>query len=283
MRRAAWSWSVVLLAIAAVDSQPQALAQVTEPDRKTTASADASKTKPPVSAYIEVRSVIPDSEKKAADEKPGRILRYGLNYADVDRIIQAVPTIREVAPIREIPKPIRRSNRVLDGRIVGTTASYCNVNRLEMDRGRFLSQEDHEKYQNLAVLGSEVARSLFPDEDPIGQSVKLGTDYYTVVGVVKERTNTSAISGRSERREVDKDVYIPLNTCKLRFGERVINARAGVAQRAEESQLTRLTLQLRDGAQLEETAALIRSTFLKPFHPKGDVEVVIVRLHGKSR
>jgi putative ABC transport system permease protein len=283
MKRGALSLAVVLLLIGAVDVQPQVLAQDVQPESPTKAGVDAPKPNSAVSAYIEVRSAIPKSQKKAADEKPGRILRYGLNYADVDRIIQAVPAIREAVPIREIHKPIRRSNQVLDGRIIGTTASYSRVNRIKMDRGRFLSEEDNKTYQNLAVLGSDVARTLFPADDPIGQSVKLGTDYYTIVGVVKARTNPSVISGRSERRDLDKDVYIPLNTCKLRFGERVIIARGGMAQRAEESQLARLTLLLRDDANVEDTAALIRSTLIQPFHPKGDVEVIVVRLHRKPR
>ena len=152
-----------------------------------------------------------------------------------------------------------------------------------MERGRFLSKADHDKFENYAVIGSDVARTLFPTEDPINQSVKLGTDYYTIVGVVKERANTSAISGRFEERDFNKDVYIPLNTCKLRFGERVVVAQQGAAPWAEECQLSRLTLLLHDDAMVEETAALIRSTLIKPYHPKGDVQVIVIRLQSKSR
>ena len=60
------------------------------------------KPKPAVSTYIELRSVVPESDKKAAGEKPAQILSYGLKYADVDRIVQTVPAIRESVLIREI-------------------------------------------------------------------------------------------------------------------------------------------------------------------------------------
>ena len=283
MIRKVTSWLLVLIAIDAFVSRSHALAEQTEPDRQTKAGADASSSRSEMLTYIEVRSVIPVSEKTASDEKPGRILRYGLNYADVDRIVQAIPAIREVVPIREIRKPIRNGNRILDGRIIGTTASYIHVNRLEMERGRFLSQDDNDTYQNHAVIGSQVARSLFTDADPIGQSVKLGTDYYTIVGVVKQRANASAISGRFDRRDFNTDVYIPLNTCKLRFGERIVVAQAVAARQGEECQLSRLTLQLRDDAKVEDTAALIRTKLLEPFHRRGDVEVIVVRLHGLPR
>ncbi len=196
--------------------------------------------------------------------------------------MEMIPGIREVVAIREIRTPIRYRNQTIDGRVVGTTTSYGKINHLEIERGRFLTDDDHDKYQNYSVIGSEVARTLFPSQDPIGESVKLGTDYYTIVGVVKERANTSVISGRFERHDLNKDVYIPLNTCKLRFGERITIVGPGQAPRIEQYQLSRLTLQLRDDVNVEETAARIRST-LKPFHPKDDVAVIIYRIQGKSR
>ncbi len=256
--------------------------RVEEPERQTKAGAETPKPKPAVSTYIELVSVVPESDKKAAGEKPAQILNYGLKYADVDRIVQTVPAIRESVLIREIRWPIRRGQRSLDGHIIGTTPSYSNINRLEMERGRFLSKADHDKFENYAVIGSDVARTLFPTEDPINHSVKLGTDFYTIVGVVKERANTSAISGHFEVRDFNRDVYIPFNTCKLRFGERVI-VQQGAAPWAEECQLSRLILLLHDDAMVEETAALIRSTLIKPYHPKGDVQVIVIRLQSKSR
>ena len=193
-------------------------------------------------------------------KKPQQVVSYGLKYADYDRIMETIPGIREAVAIREIRKQIRARSHAIDGRVVGTTASYDKVNPLEVERGRFLTDDDHAKYQNRAVIGSEIARALFPEENPIGEAVKLGTDYYTIVGVLKERANTSVISGRFESHDVNKDVYIPLNTCKLRFGERII-INQGQSPRAEETQLARLTLRLRDEANVEETP-------VDPIHPQ---------------
>ncbi len=54
-----------------------------------------------------------------------------------------------------------------------------------MEKGRFLTASDNEKYENFAVLAAETAEKLFPYEDPLGQAIKLGSDYYTVVGVTR--------------------------------------------------------------------------------------------------
>jgi putative ABC transport system permease protein len=259
-----------------------------------------------VSAYIELRSVLRDDAVQSADEKPGapragaqgnpapanqekalrkkpqQVVSYGLKYADHERIMETIPGIREAVAIREIRKQIRHRSQAIDGRVVGTTTSYGKVNPLEVERGRFLTDDDDSRFQNHVVIGSEVARTLFSEQNPIGEALKVGTDYYTIVGVLKERANASVISGRFESHDVNKDVYIPLNTCKLRFGERIVAVRAGEAPTAEEFQVSRMTLQLRDGVNAEETAARVRSA-LKPSHPKDDVEVIVVRIQGKTR
>src|SRR6266478_3891814 len=101
---------------------------------------------------IIVRSVKPSEEAQASGGRPGRsILNYGLKYEDYDRILATVPTIKKALPIREIRKQIRHLTHFLDGRVVGTTADYADFNMLEIDRGRFLTAADNERYQNYAV------------------------------------------------------------------------------------------------------------------------------------
>ena len=102
------------------------------------------------------------------------VLNYGLKYDDYDRLLATVPTIKRSLPIREIRRQIRHLTHSIDGRVVGTTQDYADFNMLEIDRGRFLTEADNERYQNYAVLAAETAKELFPYEDPMGQSVKLG-------------------------------------------------------------------------------------------------------------
>jgi RNA polymerase sigma factor (sigma-70 family) len=221
----------------------------------------------PEPTYIEVRSVLSSAEKQAIP--PVRVVKYGLKYEDLDQLMAAVSTVTRAVPIREFLKQIRHLEQGIDCRVVGTTHDYAAITGLEMDRGRFLTDADNAAAQNHVVVSSEVAQALFPEEDPVGKPVKLGTDYYTVVGVVKQAN------------ELKDNVYMPLMTCRLRFGERIVNNRSGTLE-AVETQLSRLILEVRDGADVEATAALVKST-LQPDHPKGDVEVVILKPDRKTR
>jgi putative ABC transport system permease protein len=220
------------------------------------------------------RSVKPTDEAiSTGGGRRGMVLNYGLKYADYDRLLATVPTIKKALPIREIRKQIRYLSRSLDGRVVGTTQDYADFNRLEIYKGRFLSASDNARYENFAVLASETASTLFPYEDPIGKAVKLGSDYYTVIGVTKERAQSAGIGGSLSSQDFNKDVYIPLNTCKLRFGERLIDNRPGTFS-VEETQLSQITLQVHAIEEVRASAPIIEAA-VQPKHPKKDVTMVV--------
>ncbi|WP_435010341.1 ABC transporter permease [Tundrisphaera lichenicola] len=219
------------------------------------------------------RSVKPSDESQAAGGGRRTVLNYGLKYEDYDRLLATVPTIKKALPIREIRKQIRYLSRDLDGRVVGTTHDYADFNRLEIEKGRFLSPSDNARYENYAVLAAETAKILFPYEDPLGKSVKLGSDYYTVIGVTKQRSQSAGVGGSLSAQDFNKDVYIPLNTCKLRFGERLIDMRPGSFS-IEETELSQITLQVYDIDQVRRTAPIIEAA-VEPKHPKRDVTMVV--------
>ena len=58
---------------------------------------------------IIIRSVKPSDEANASTSgRPTSILNYGLKYSDFDRMVETIPTIHKILPIREIKKQIRR-------------------------------------------------------------------------------------------------------------------------------------------------------------------------------
>ena len=222
---------------------------------------------------IILRSVKPSEEAQATGGRPSLVLRYGLTYKDYERILETVPTIKRVLPIREIRKQFRNLNRTLDGRIVGTTHEYADFTHLEILKGRFLQPADNEKWKNYAVLASETARTLFPHEDPIGETIKLGVDFYTIIGVTAERAQSAGVGANLSAQDYNKDVYIPLNTCRARFGDKVIDFRSGQFS-AEETQLSQITMQVRDISEVGPTVGVIKGAY-EPYHPKKDVEMTV--------
>jgi putative ABC transport system permease protein len=226
---------------------------------------------------IIIRSVKPSDESQATGGGGRRsVLNYGLKYEDYERLLATVPTIKRSLPIREIRKQIRHFEHSIDGRVVGTTQDYAEFNMLDLQRGRFLSASDNERFENFAVLAAETARTLFPYEDPLGQAIKLGADYYTVIGITRERASSAGIGGSLAAQEFNKDVYIPLNTCRLRFGERILNSRTG-SMEVEETQLSQITVQVDNIDEVRPSVPLIKAvTSEHPTHVvKKDVELTV--------
>jgi putative ABC transport system permease protein len=222
---------------------------------------------------IILRSVKPSDEVQAAGGRPTIILRYGLTYDDYERILETVPTIKRALPVREILKQIYCREHVFDARIVATTHDYAEFNHLEVANGRFLEESDDEKYRNYAVLAHGTAKALFPYQNPIGETIVIGTDAYTVVGVTSERANTATPGGGFTAQDYNRDVYIPLSTCRLRFGERILDMRSGRFT-AEETQLTQLTIQVHAIREVTPTVGVLMAVY-QPAHPKQDVQMTV--------
>jgi putative ABC transport system permease protein len=223
---------------------------------------------------IILRSVKPSEELQAASGRQAPlILRFGLTYPDYQRIVETVPTIKRVLPVREIRKQIRSGDHAFDGRVVGTTHDYAEFNHLKVLKGRFLQRSDDDLYRNCAVLAHSTASALFPYHDPIGETVVLGKDPYTVVGVTSERDVATTARESIAGQDFNRDVYIPLNTCRVRFGERIIDFRSGRFS-AEETELTQLTVQVHSIDQVTPTASVLTATY-EPYHPQKDVQLVV--------
>ena len=81
----------------------------------------------------------------------------------------------------------RLNNSVGQVRLVGGSEGYNDIFTVDVERGRYFTMEEIMAGRNVAVIGYEVANTLFPNnEDPIGKSVKIKNLYFVVIGVVKK-------------------------------------------------------------------------------------------------
>jgi putative ABC transport system permease protein len=219
-----------------------------------------------------IRSVKPPDD--SSTQRRTRIAIYGMTYADYERFA-TIPTITERVPMRIFPQEIRYLERMRNGRVVATTADYAEVNKeVRMQAGRFLNDDDDREMRNVAVLGSEVADRLFPFEDPLKQSVRLGNYFYEVIGVVASRMPLAAVGGSSQSAEdFNNDVYIPLRTCRVRFGERILIRQSGSFS-GEQVELSQVTLTMKDMESVRPTGSVIKE-LLERYHLKNDYAVTI--------
>lgn len=219
---------------------------------------------------IIVRSIKPRTENT---QQQGFVARYGLTRADLVRLQETLPTVRLAMPIRELRREIRHAGRMVDGRLVGCTAEFHPLTRLTLEQGRFLSAADLHHQQNVCVLGSETAATLFPFEDPLGRSVRIENLYFVVIGVARSRPPSAAIGGSLDSQDYSKDVYVPITTLWSRVGDVVVTRRQGSFE-AEEVQLNQITLRIDDVRNVMSTSKIVQQT-LAETHKTADFGVTV--------
>jgi putative ABC transport system permease protein len=232
---------------------------------------------------IIIRSVKPPDDSSAT--RRTRVAIYGLTTGDYERFLTnlGTGTITRVVPMRIFSQEIRHLERMHLGRTVGTTPEYAEVNQLDLACGRFLLDEDDLRMKNVAVLGSKTAEKLFPFENPLGHTVRLGQHFYLIVGVLRERMPTGGSGGSQAAEDFNNDVYIPMNTCQRRFGERIMIRQSG-SFNLEQVELSQITMTVADTDKVRPAGDVIRK-LLQQEHPKNDwaVTVPLDRLEEAER
>ena len=97
----------------------------------------------------------------------------------------------------------------------GIDTSYLKANDLKMERGVEISDVDITNSAAVAVIGASAARTLFPNQDPVGQRVKIQNIPFRIIGLTQEK------GGENWRgRDEDNFVLIPRTTGRARlFGD----------------------------------------------------------------
>ena len=202
-----------------------------------------------------------------------RVQTYGLLRDDYRRILSNIPSIERAVPMRELRFGLRRGHHGVDAKLVGCSEDYLQMNRLEIARGRWITPRD--RRENVVVLADETAKRLFPFENPIGQSIWVGSEFYVVIGQTMSRNPSAAIGGSLDSREYNLDAYIPLTTMRARVGDLVMTrAGSGFNFVGEQVELSQITVSVGSIDDVDETAAIIEM-LLKKYHEKEDYAVVV--------
>jgi putative ABC transport system permease protein len=227
------------------------------------------------SQNIILRSVKPPEEQKVSDKSSqGFVLQYGLTYADIRRIQSCISDITVVVPGRIMPDYVWHISRQVDCEIMGTVPWYPQMRNQRVARGRFFNEDDMEASANVCVLGADVAEILFPLDEPLGRDVRVGGDYYRVIGVMEAASRSAKpIEPQESAKPAAHRMFIPLETARHRYGEVLARERSGSIQ-AERVELHEVTIKVARREAVMAVADAIKEG-LERQHKKKDYEIVV--------
>lgn len=100
---------------------------------------------------------------------------------------------------------VKANNQTLEEiSVIGTTADFPQVRDYEVGSGRYFTADEDDRKAKVAVLGTGIAADLFGEQDPIGQSITVGTTKLTIIGVMESKGMVSDV-------DYDGRIYLPVN------------------------------------------------------------------------
>ena len=127
--------------------------------------------------------------------------------------------VQSVSPIIGTARNVKYGRKIIENAIiVGTDEEFTITSNVNVELGRFLTALEVSGGRPICVLGSEIAEGLFPNETPMGKTVKVGGYPYKVVGVLEKQGSFLGM------QSLDNRVYVSIN----RFFKEFRSFRGGI-------------------------------------------------------
>lgn len=118
----------------------------------------------------------------------------------IPHVIAVTPYVQSVA---SVVSPVKTMNAA----IVGVSDQYPRVEDVDIEKGRFFGLQEVGNIGRVAVLGFGAAEKLFPGGEAVGQSMRIKSNTYQVIGVVARR-------GSAAFQNQDDQIFIPVTTAQ---------------------------------------------------------------------
>ncbi len=215
-------------------------------------------------------SSIKSAEEEATSTQHSHMSIYGLTYEDHHRVAESFKDIKRTAPVKLMRKDSRLGERAMELRVVGTTPEWFELVPREILAGRVLQGSGQDDDAPVAVLTEFGARKILATESTIGQTIRIGSDQFEVIGIVKSE---SGQAGNIQIPDQEVDAYIPIEVARLYFGD-VFTKRTSGGDEREMVELHQMIVQVDDPKKVEAVAAGIER-MLRQFHKKKDYVVSV--------
>ena len=136
-----------------------------------------------------------------------------LTDADVEALLRDSMTIERVVPRVTEMQNLKSAHRTFPTRVTGTMPDFVHIREWPMLMGGMFDETDVRQRAKVAVIGTTVARELFGNRDPVGQTITIGANLpCRIIGVLISKGE------QTTGEDMDEIVLIPATTYKAFLG-----------------------------------------------------------------
>ncbi|MCX6833073.1 MAG: ABC transporter permease [candidate division Zixibacteria bacterium] len=133
--------------------------------------------------------VIPGSSNTGGVRQGGGSYKQ-FTFDDIEALKREATLVDGVSPV------VRSGGQIIGGAgnwftsVYGVSPEYFKIRSWEVSSGEFFTDKDVTARRKVALLGKTVADQLFPNQDPVGQNIRIRNIPFTVIGVLKAKGQT---------------------------------------------------------------------------------------------
>jgi putative ABC transport system permease protein len=147
---------------------------------------------------------------QAGGTRSGRLVHW--TEDDYIQVAKESPACKYVMPELGNDVKVHSAFNSGDINVTGALPPFTEIRSIATDVGRFYNDRDNEEGRRVAFLGTETKKQLFAEREALGQIIELKGIPYTVIGVMKTKTQNSSYDGFDTRK-----IFIPFNAMKRDF------------------------------------------------------------------
>ena len=137
--------------------------------------------------------------------------RTTLKYEDAVAIKKKVKDVDYVSPTVQKNYQVVYGNQNWNTSVTGVTQEYMSIRDLNVMTGSFITEDDMNTRNRVAVIGMTVASNLFGEANPVGKTIRVNNQPYRVIGVLESKGQSSV------GQDQDDVVIVPLTTAMDRL------------------------------------------------------------------
>ncbi len=189
------------------------------------------------------------------------LFNYGLTERDVARI-QALLPEASLAVGHLVKQKVYHGSLRIDAQVLGVRPDYFSLFQHAMAAGRMLSEIADLNGHPVAILTEAAAQALGGVGGAVGSTIRIGADYFEVIGVVRMPSRLSAAG-----------VFIPYRTAQRLFGTTSLKRESGSVELTR-TEIGQVVIRMPSEYQIADASAVV-GRMLRETHTKSDVSTLV--------